>query len=255
MFLLFTFSNFAQNAEYKISAGANYNFFTMSSYETENQQTIPTNSGYTSYTISTYELEINSTGTSGFFIKNDFSFPVNKVIYFNTGFGISINNCDLITKSKSTYSSNGYTFVDSSYIFVIDTSSVFNYNYEYMRSSNYNILLLNIPIQLKLKLLNEKLDFACGITISALIQAKNTYSISEVNKYTEIATNKFENMFFNVNLGFAYNIFDNIYAGIQYDYSLTDIFKTSTDMQFNSYSQNYQKTHLNNLSLNLSYKF
>jgi len=253
LLLFFSFSIFAQKAEYMISAGANYNFFTISSYNTEYQQNIPTNSGYTSVTTSTYKLEINSTGASGFFVKNDFSFPVNKVISFNTGFGISLNNSDLTIKSKSTYNSNGYTFLDSSYIFVLDTGTVFNYNYEYINSSDYNIFLLNIPIQLQIKLFKEKLNLVGGLSISALMQAKKTYSIND-GKNTIIATNDFENIFFNVNFGFSYNLFDNIYAGIKYDYSVTDVFRNS-DSQSYSYNKNYSKPHLNNISLILSYKF
>ncbi len=258
IFLFLGFNNFAQKAEYTISAGVNYNFFTMSDYKSDYQQTFSSTSGYTSYTTSTYELEIESKGATGFFVDNGFSFPVNKYIAFKTGFGISLNNTDLITKAKSTYSSNTGIVFDTSFVFVTDTSSVLNpyvYNYDYMTGSDYNIFLLNIPIQLQVNLLNEKLQLEGGLSISALMQAKSTFA-TNTNKYTQIATNNFENIFFNVNFGFAYNIFDNIYAGLKYDYSVTNVFKTDSDFQSSSsFSQNYYKTHLNNMSLYLSYKF
>ncbi len=254
MLLFLALNNFAQKAEYTINAGANYNFFTMKSVNQENQQNFSSNSDYTYFTISTYEIEIESDGATGFFIDNAFLFPVNKHIYFKTGFGISINNVDIITKTKSTYQNNSVYpfFVDTTHIIVVDTNRIVPYTNEYVTGKDYNIFLLNIPIQIQVKLLKEKLNLDGGLLISAVMQAKNTFS-TNTGSYTHIATNNFENMFFSVHLGVSYNIFDNIYAGVKYDYSVTDVFKSSNS-QLN-YSQNYYKTHLNNVSLNLSYKF
>ena len=234
---------YSQKITYSIEAGANYSFFTNSEHKTQDQEThtIYTSSGgyytITAVDLNSSEKKISSKGKTGFFINNNFSFPVNKFIRFKTGFGLSLNNADLTTKVKDL----NYT--------------TFSF-YEYENKATYNIFQIKIPLQLQLSFFNEKLLLSNGISISAIINAKNTFETNATNSYTYIADNDFENIFVNFNSGFEYNIFKKVYIGVQYEYSATKLMTENTSYQTQSfYMLNYNKIHLNNISLNLSYKF
>ncbi len=224
--LLFISLNlYSQKISYSIETGCNYSFFTKSKYEKERHT----------------ETEVSSKGKTGFFLNNNFSFPLNKFIAFKTGLGFSLNNTDLTTTTKPQMFQNGSGFP----IFF------------------FNIYQIRIPLQLQLSFFNEKLLIASGISTSVLIHAENTPENNGTNTYTVIVdnngfentpesniityntNNEFKNTFMNINFGVEYNIFNNVYAGVQYEYSATDLMKGIT----------YDKIHLNTVSLNLSYKF
>ena len=250
--LLISLSLYSQKTSYSIETGANYSFFT-NSYETGTQEVQMVPYGMIS------EKEISSKGKTGFFLNNNFSFPVNKFIAFKTGFGFSLNNVDLTTTINYSWEYS----IDTPFVIFIDTSSTGPYYIsEFKNKANYNIFQIRIPMQLQFSFFNEKLLIASGISISALIQAKNTPETNTINRYTYIANNDFENIFMNLNFGVEYNLFNNVYLGVQYEYSVTDLMKgdinpyNQTQSYYTTnYAKIYNKIHLNSISLNLSYKF
>jgi len=269
VFLIISLNLFSQNADYFIELGGNYNFFSVSSFHsTKQEEILPQTTGYSTITY-TFEKKHSSKGKTGFFINNNFSFPVNKLLSFKTGFGFSLNNIDLKTTIGSSWnneSTNTFFIDDTSNIVVFqDSNTIFtpiNYQSDFKNIANYNLFLIRIPMQLQFQLFNQKLLLSGGLSISALMQAQNTPETNAINKYTYVVNNDFENIFFNMNFEINYNIFNNIYVGARYEYSVTNVMKISTDSfsqtQSFTISENlrtYNKIHLNDISCNLSYKF
>ncbi len=85
--------------------------------------------------VSAMEKEIESKGKFGFYVKNDFTFPINKYLAFKTGFGIGINNVDL--KITNTYSYNSKDSIGFGYVIGVpipDSSDYRVYGWSWINS-------------------------------------------------------------------------------------------------------------------------
>jgi hypothetical protein len=214
----------------------------MSSFETE--------SDGASWQYNSTEKEIESKGKFGFYLNNNFSFPINKFLAFKTGFGLSVNNVDL--KTNYTYSGIQGFYYDTANIYFSDSGyRVYGYSRN-AKKSNYNIFSLRIPVQLQFGLLKQRLLLSGGFSLLAILRAKNTREVDSDNSYTYIEEG-FENVFFNVCFGADYLVYKNLYAGIHYERSITNMERNSSYSYYPNQTQ--YKLHLNSLSLNLTWVF
>lgn len=259
IFLLISLNLFSQKIEYSIEAGGNYN-------------------------ISTNYIN-NSTGKLGFHLSNKFTFPLNKHFSLKTGLGLDQLNSNLNHRTAGMVyfsGTNMTTFYNDRQPFIIPNSVIVVYdengevigyeenlnplilnpdttNYNYPISSNYNLFLLNIPLQIQINFFKNRLLLTTGFSASTIIYAKNTMKFINGESIEYNANDDFRNVFFNLNIGLDFKIFKNIYAGIYYERS-SNIVKSKNqfidpEATYFGYGTNLSKTNLNNISINLSYKF
>ncbi len=236
--VMLTVNIFGQNIKYSISAGSNYSFFSKFNKNSFIEPEL-TEYGYSSWPSSLIGESIRSKGGFGFFVDNDFAFPINSRLAFKTGFGLRMNNIDIDNNSIN---------VDSAFLINPDWNSVGTIVYPSISTkNNYNIITITFPIEMQVNFIKGKLLMSSGIIISRLINSRKTSytGIGTTHKYN--ADNEFEKIFFNVNLGIEYKVFKNFFAGISYDLSVSEIIKYSNN------TINYNKLHINNFSLSLSY--
>ena len=247
--LSITTISFGQTVDYSIDAGTNYNFFTLTSLGSYDPEAVVLK-------------EVKSSGKIGLYINNNFMLPVNKHLSFKTGFGISIINADYQLILEQSRNNSNVNILDSTWNVVIDTSSViFPYVTQnlYTTENEYNFIMIKLPMQLQFNFFKQKLFFQGGISIAAIVQAKTSVGTSS-GKFTYRVGSIFEKVFFNMNFGIEYKLYKNLYAGILYEYSLTNIFRNSNvsynpPYQIQQYTYDTYKIHLNSFALNLSYKF
>lgn len=248
--LIISISSFSQKIEYAIDVGGNYSFFSSSIYK--------------------------STGKFGFQINNDFTLPFNKYLSLKTGIGLRILNVDLTysennqmtyftgTTPETLYNNRQPFILPGSVIVIYEDSTIIGYvdNADTIyfddrnplnTKSNYNLLFLSIPLQLQVGFFNKKLLLTTGMTTSAIIYAKNTFQINNGKTHNEKANNDFSNIFISLNIGIGYNIFNNIYARVNFEHSISNIKNELIDPEM--FGLKKSDLHLNNISLNLTYKF
>ena len=223
IFLLISANSYSQIVKYSIEAGGNYSFIPKKSYETINIQpsTIPFNDGYI-VLILPLEKETESQGKLGFVLNNNFTFPINKHISFKTGLGFSINKLNL--KISSKYYIPYYYGEDSICHPLIINDTTLNMNSYWLKgessySVDYDMFILKIPLLIQSSLFNERLLFTSGVSMSIMAHVKRKYN-SNINLYTSPFL---KDIFLNINFGLEYKVFKNIYFGVYYERSISDI--------------------------------
>ncbi len=185
------------------------------------------------YNISSNNTMFNSVGEFGFNLGNKFTIPLNKHFSIKTGFGLNQLKGNI-------------------------NSDIFDFPYF---SLNYNLLSLNIPLQLQINFLKKRLLLTTGFSASTIIYAKSEARLDDGSYIEYNAKDDFKNFFLNMNIGIEYKIQKNTYLGIFYERSNNIIKNQNLFIDLNpqvTYGGDLEKnsnTYLNNLSLNLSYKF
>jgi len=248
--VLFSINLSAQKVRYSADAGTNYSFFTLSKFQSSDKSTV------------------NSSGKFGFYFRNNFTFSISEYLAIKTGLGFNSINADYQKVRK--ISGNQLIIIPNNG----DTQPVYNGNtrpvlYEdiggivdgnhYMDITNstnpnglignpyYQVYQLSTPVQIRLAMLEQKLFLFTGASMSTIIQAKRSYKLESGKKSYKV-DDEFNRVYFNTNLGVEYNLLKNLYAGIFYEYSLTNILNER-------FMYDSSRIHLHSFSLNLSYKF
>jgi len=229
--VLFSINLSAQTVSYSVDAGTNYSFFSLSKFQSLDNSTV------------------NSSGKFGFHFSNNFTFTVNEYLAIKTGLGFSSINSDyrFIRGVSDTQISLFPSGSGNNQIVLYDDYDFFTNPVKVIGNPYYQIYQLNTPMQIRLALFKEKLLLFSGVSMSTIIQAKLSYD-TEPGKRSYKAEDDLDIVYFNANFGVEYNLLKKLYAGIFYEYNLTNIVNER-------FAYDSSKIHLHSLSLNLSYKF
>jgi len=257
--ILISFNSFGQRFEYSLGGGGNYSYFSNVSADTKD--------GF------------------GFSVNNGLTFSLNKYFSIKTGLGISMLNVNYTSGKTAEMTYFSGTTIDSLYYndrepFIIpgsvipisDSSYTENthiipigenmYNNYWDNGSTimphtsfYKLFLLNVPLQLQVGLFKNKILLSPGFSVSTIIYAKNKLTINQ-ETYEYIANDDFNNFICNLNMGIKYNVYKNIYAGIQYERSITSLKGNANNFIDPEITlTNINSLNLNNISFSISYKF
>lgn len=284
LFLVLIFlsiSFFAQKIQYSVSAGSNYSFFSLSIPKNLNNENVYSNinvfyypkdfygSDYTkTYSQLIQIKQISSRGRLGFYLNNNFTFPINNYLSFKTGLGfrkkninynvrfLSINNYDETIKDSSKFI-NPF-FVQERAYFIENVFSDTLHQTQNMKLQ-YSIYELNTPLLLQVKLFKENLLISSGVSFSIILTSNNKPEINsiKIEKYNSKAD--FEQLSINFYSNIEYRIYKNIFASLSFAKSLTNI-KNKPDVIIpNSFYYNFKPTKINtyksSINLGFTYKF